>query len=80
MKRDWRPMVESTQAISWTKAGFDHGMQLDARQLIRSIFGKVTERIEQADGVKFVLDVWTEDQAGVKLTDGDAAVDVRTVV
>jgi hypothetical protein len=42
------------------------------------IFGKIKERIEQADGVKFVLDVWTEDLAGVKLTDGDAAVEVRT--
>ena len=44
------------------------------------IFGKVTERVEQADGVKFVLDVWTEDLAGVKLTVGDAAVEVRTGV
>lgn len=44
------------------------------------IFGKVTERIEQSDGVRYVLDVWTEDLAGVKLTDGDAAVDVRTAV
>lgn len=55
-------------------------MELDARQLIGKIFGKVTERIEQADGVRFVLDVWTEDLAGVKLTDGETIVGVRTVV
>lgn len=42
------------------------------------ILGKVRERSDQADGsVRFVLDVWTEDTAGVKLTDGDAAVEVR---
>lgn len=44
------------------------------------IFGKVKERVAQADGaVRFVLDVWTEDLAGVKLTDGDAVVEVQTV-
>ncbi len=41
------------------------------------ILGKVTERTETATGVRLALDVWTEDQAGVKLTDGDAVVEVR---
>jgi acyl dehydratase len=42
------------------------------------IMGRVRARADQADGgVRFTLDVWTEDKAGVKLTDGDAAVDVR---
>jgi acyl dehydratase len=42
------------------------------------ILGRVRAREEQADGtVRFVLDVWTEDKAGVKLTDGDAVIDVR---
>lgn len=49
----------------------------DVGILIR-IFGRVTERKEQPDGtVRFVLDVWTEDKDGVKLTDGDAAVEVH---
>jgi hypothetical protein len=42
------------------------------------ILGRVRERAEQADGsVRFALDVWTENEAGVKLTDGDAVVEVR---
>jgi hypothetical protein len=42
------------------------------------VLGRVRERDEQADGsVRFVLDVWIEDKAGVKLTDGDAVIDVR---
>lgn len=42
------------------------------------VLGRVREREEQADGtVRFVLDVWTEDQAGVKLTDGDAVIAVQ---
>jgi acyl dehydratase len=41
------------------------------------ILAKVRERENKPNGnVRFVLDVWTEDQAGVKLTDGDAAVEV----
>ena len=42
------------------------------------ILAKVRERtLLPAGEVRFVLDVWTEDEAGVKLTDGDAAVTVR---
>lgn len=42
------------------------------------ILAKVRERENKPNGnVRFVLDVWTEDQAGVKLTDGDAAVEVQ---
>lgn len=42
------------------------------------ILGRVKERQDEANGdVRFVLDIWTEDQAGVKLTDGDAAVSVK---
>ena len=42
------------------------------------ILGRVKERQEIADGeVRFVLDIWTEDQTGTKLTDGDAAVNVK---
>jgi hypothetical protein len=42
------------------------------------VFAKVRERERKSNGnVRFVLDVWTEDQAGVKLTDGDAAVEVQ---
>jgi acyl dehydratase len=49
----------------------------DVGILIR-VFGRVKERSEQPDGaVRFVLDVWTEDKDGVKLTDGDAAVEVH---
>jgi acyl dehydratase len=41
------------------------------------ILARVRERQEKPNGaVRYVLDVWTEDQAGVKLTDGDAAVEV----
>jgi acyl dehydratase len=39
--------------------------------------GRVREREEQAGGaIRFVLDVWIENQAGMKLTDGDAVVTV----
>ena len=42
------------------------------------ILAKVRERENKPNGnVRFVLDVWTEDQAGTKLTDGDAAVEVQ---
>ena len=42
------------------------------------IFAKVRERTPLPGGeLRFVLDVWTEDGAGVKLTDGDAVVTVR---
>jgi acyl dehydratase len=42
------------------------------------VLARVRERNEQEDGsVRFVFDVWTEDEAGVRLTDGDAAVEVR---
>jgi acyl dehydratase len=42
------------------------------------ILGRIRERVEQADGsVRLILDVWTENQAGVKLTDGDAVIEVR---
>ena len=42
------------------------------------VMGRVRERQQKPDGtVRFVLDVWTEDQAGVKLTDGDAVIDIR---
>ena len=42
------------------------------------ILAKVRERTPLPAGeMRFVLDVWTEDGAGVKLTDGDAAVTVR---
>lgn len=42
------------------------------------VLGRVRERDEQADGsVRFVVDVWTEDKTGVKLTDGDAVIYVR---
>ncbi len=42
------------------------------------VLGRVRERDEQADGsIRFVLDVWTEDKTGVKLTDGDAVIYVR---
>jgi 3-hydroxybutyryl-CoA dehydratase len=42
------------------------------------VLGRVRERDEQADGsVRFVLDVWTEDKTGLKLTDGDAVIYVR---
>jgi acyl dehydratase len=42
------------------------------------VLARVRERNEQGDGsVRFVLDVWTEDEAGVRLTDGDAAIEVR---
>jgi acyl dehydratase len=45
------------------------------------ILGRVRERAAQDDGaVRFVLDVWTEDKAGVKLTDGDAVIEVRPPV
>jgi len=38
----------------------------------------VRERENRPNGNgRFVLDVWTEDQAGVKLTDGDAAIEVQ---
>ena len=43
-----------------------------------TVLGRVRERDEQADGsVRFVLDVWTEDKTGLKLTDGDAVIYVR---
>jgi acyl dehydratase len=42
------------------------------------VLAKVRERENKPNGnVRFVLDVWTEDQAGVKLTDGDATVEVQ---
>jgi acyl dehydratase len=42
------------------------------------ILGRIREREAQADGsVRFVLDVWTENLAGVKLTEGDAVVEVK---
>lgn len=42
------------------------------------ILAKVRERENKPNGnVRFVLDVWTEDEAGVRLTDGDAAVEVQ---
>jgi len=43
------------------------------------ILGRVRERDTQGDGsVRFVLDVWTENLAGVKLTEGDAVIEVRS--
>ena len=46
--------------------------------ILIKILGRVRERSQQADGtVRFVLDVWTEDKDGIKLTDGDAPVEVR---
>lgn len=80
MKRDWRPKVEVDAGHLVDERGFLPWDAVGRPSAHRSIFGKVTERIEQADGVRFVLDVWTEDLAGVKLTDGDAAVDLQTVV
>jgi acyl dehydratase len=42
------------------------------------ILAKVRERTPSPSGdVRFELDVWTEDRAGVKLTAGDAVVTVR---
>ena len=42
------------------------------------IFARVREREERSGGaVRYVLDVWTEDPTGMKLTDGDAAIEVR---
>jgi acyl dehydratase len=42
------------------------------------ILGRVRSREDKPGGaVRFVLDVWTEDRAGVKLTDGDAVVEVH---
>lgn len=44
------------------------------------ILGRIREREQQANmAVRFVLDVWIEDQQGAKLTDGDAVVEVRSV-
>jgi acyl dehydratase len=41
------------------------------------IFVRVREREDQPKGgVRYGFDVWTEDEAGVKLTDGDAAVTI----
>jgi acyl dehydratase len=41
------------------------------------ILARVREREDKPNGaVRYVLDVWTEDEAGVKLTDGDAAVEI----
>jgi 3-hydroxybutyryl-CoA dehydratase len=46
--------------------------------ILLKVLGRVVEHEAQADGsVKFVLAVWTEDRAGVKLTDGDAVIYVR---
>jgi len=42
------------------------------------ILGRIREREARPGGaVRFVLDVWTEDLAGVKLTDGDAVVEAH---
>ena len=42
------------------------------------IFGRIRAREQTANGaVRFVLDVWTEDLAGARLTDGDAVVEVQ---
>jgi 3-hydroxybutyryl-CoA dehydratase len=42
------------------------------------ILGRIREREQAANGaVRFVLDVWTEDASGVRLTDGDAVVEIR---
>jgi acyl dehydratase len=41
------------------------------------VLGRVREREEKAGGaVRFGIDVWTEDEAGTRLTDGDAVVEV----
>lgn len=40
------------------------------------ILVRVRERQEKPASVRYVFDVWCEDQAGVKLTDGDAAVEI----
>ena len=43
------------------------------------VLAKVRERQALPDGrVRFILDVWTENEADVKLTDGDAAVTVHS--
>jgi 3-hydroxybutyryl-CoA dehydratase len=40
--------------------------------------GQVTERTQLADGaVRYVLDVWTETEDGVRMVVGDATVEVR---
>jgi acyl dehydratase len=42
------------------------------------VLGRVKEREDKTDGtVRYILDVWTEDQSGVKLTDGDAVIEVQ---
>jgi hypothetical protein len=42
------------------------------------VVAKVTERTALPGGdVRFALGVWTEDEAGVRRTDGDAVVTVR---
>ena len=38
---------------------------------------RVCERTDVADGIRFVLDVWTADELGQTLTDGQAAVVVQ---
>jgi 3-hydroxybutyryl-CoA dehydratase len=46
--------------------------------ILLKVLGRVVEREAQADGtVRFVIDVWTEDRAGVMLTNGDAVIYVR---
>jgi 3-hydroxybutyryl-CoA dehydratase len=41
------------------------------------VLGRVTERTELHDSVRYELEVWTEDDSGTRLTDGDATVEVR---
>ena len=38
---------------------------------------EVTERVEEPEGVRYELNVWTEDDQGTKLTVGDATVVVN---
>jgi hypothetical protein len=42
------------------------------------VLAQVTERTELTGGdVRFILGVWTEDEAGVRRTDGEAVITVR---
>jgi 3-hydroxybutyryl-CoA dehydratase len=43
------------------------------------VLAKVTSAAELAGGIRYELDVWTEDPEGAKLTVGDASVEVRAV-
>lgn len=42
------------------------------------VLGRVREREQKPGGVvRLIIDVWTENEAGAKLTDGDAVVEVK---